>query len=159
MGRPPIGFIAMSSTERSRRYRQKHGLYQPATKPATKPDDARIRELEAENARLKHTVARYATKQGLSQEEIEDWAEFLGITKNEEWFSNLWINVHADATEDLVENPADTAKNALVDLHGWKACVPLYECLGKEIQKARDKEQAEKAAKRAVGKRKLLEGP
>jgi uncharacterized coiled-coil protein SlyX len=59
MGRPPIGKVAMTSTERSRRYRA--GL---ATKPATKPapasdpaTDARIHELEAELAQARKRIA------------------------------------------------------------------------------------------------------
>jgi hypothetical protein len=38
MGRPPIGKIAMTATERSHRYRQKLRS-EPATKPATKPHE------------------------------------------------------------------------------------------------------------------------
>jgi len=59
MGRPPIGTKAMTSTERSRRYRA--GL---ATKPATKPSptsdsakDARIRKLEAELEQARKSIA------------------------------------------------------------------------------------------------------
>ena len=56
MGRPPLGKIAMTSTERSCRHRLKHRPEQPATKPC---DDAalatareRIAELEAQVANL-----------------------------------------------------------------------------------------------------------
>jgi hypothetical protein len=55
MGRPPIGKIAMTATERSHRFRAKQRVGKPATKSATKPEAAdtgplraRIRELEAE---------------------------------------------------------------------------------------------------------------
>jgi hypothetical protein len=37
MGRPPIGKVAMTSAERVRRHRRRHGLDRPVTKPATKP--------------------------------------------------------------------------------------------------------------------------
>jgi hypothetical protein len=52
MGRPPIGKVAMTSTERSRRYRAGLTAKPAATKPTQKDKEiawlkARIRELEA----------------------------------------------------------------------------------------------------------------
>ena len=74
MGRPPIGKIAMTDAERMRRYRAKH----PVTKPVTKPSaadtadsalkqelataKARIRELEAELARKPSAATRKGHK-------------------------------------------------------------------------------------------------
>jgi hypothetical protein len=56
MGRPPIGKVAMTGGERVQRYRLKH----PVTKPVTKLGalEARIRELEAENARLEEALVQ-----------------------------------------------------------------------------------------------------
>ncbi len=51
MGRPPIGEVAMTGSERVRRFRLKH----PVTKPVTE-HEARIRELEAECERLRAAV-------------------------------------------------------------------------------------------------------
>ena len=59
MGRKPIGKIAMTHAERTRKYREKHGLDKPAAKPApasTAPLEARIRELEAELAAAKARI-------------------------------------------------------------------------------------------------------
>jgi hypothetical protein len=52
MGRPPIGKIAMTGAERLRKFRDKQRAQRPVTKrnPA---DIAHIRQLEAENARLR----------------------------------------------------------------------------------------------------------
>jgi hypothetical protein len=54
MGRPPIGKVAMTSTERVHRFRAKHRQDKPETKPETKQSaalEARVHELEAELAR------------------------------------------------------------------------------------------------------------
>jgi hypothetical protein len=58
MGRPPIGKVAMTSTERVHRFRAKHRVAAPETKRETKPSaaptpalEARVAELEAELAR------------------------------------------------------------------------------------------------------------
>jgi hypothetical protein len=54
MGRPPIGKVAMTSTERVHRFRAKHRQDKPETKLETKQSaalEAKIRELEAELAR------------------------------------------------------------------------------------------------------------
>jgi hypothetical protein len=72
LGRPPVGEVAMSSTERSRRYRA--GL---ATKSATKPAPAaelearerRIKALTTENQNLKAKLLD--AKQAISRCEIE----------------------------------------------------------------------------------------
>src|SRR5947209_13858688 len=57
MGRPPLGRIAMTSTERSRRHRLKHRPEQPATKPsgdaALATAHARIAELERERTQFR----------------------------------------------------------------------------------------------------------
>jgi hypothetical protein len=49
MGRPPIGKTAMTSAERVRRHRAKHGTGKPVTKPVTKPNGSD----DTENAALK----------------------------------------------------------------------------------------------------------
>jgi hypothetical protein len=54
MGRPPIGKVAMTSTERVHRFRAKHRQDKPETKQsatAVAALEARVRELEAELAR------------------------------------------------------------------------------------------------------------
>jgi hypothetical protein len=76
LGRPPVGEVAMSSTERSRRYRA--GLAtKSATKPATKPAGAaepeererRIKALKTENKNLKAKL--FDAKQAIARCEIE----------------------------------------------------------------------------------------
>jgi hypothetical protein len=64
MGRPPIGKVAMTATERSHRFRAKQRAKQPATKPA-KPatklsvaDAATIAALKTRNRELEADVAR-----------------------------------------------------------------------------------------------------
>jgi hypothetical protein len=52
MGRPPLGKIAMTSTERSRRHRLKHRPEQPTSRPSNDATLAHIAELEREVARL-----------------------------------------------------------------------------------------------------------
>jgi len=50
MGRPPIGKTAMTGAERVARWRKKHAVTKPVTKPSTRNDGplrARIQELEA----------------------------------------------------------------------------------------------------------------
>jgi uncharacterized phage infection (PIP) family protein YhgE len=53
MGRPPIGKVAMTATERVRRFRAKQRADKPVTKPVTKPDTA----LEKELAQAKRHIA------------------------------------------------------------------------------------------------------
>ena len=59
MGRPPIGKVAMTATERSHRFRAKQHAPQPATKGATKPQpdhrDDEIVRLKAHIAELEST--------------------------------------------------------------------------------------------------------
>jgi hypothetical protein len=58
MGRPPIGKVAMTSTERSHRYRAQHA--KPA---AAKPDGSATAAAQAEIARLKAEIARLKAAQ------------------------------------------------------------------------------------------------
>jgi hypothetical protein len=69
MGRPPIGDVAMTGAERVRRHRLKHGL----VTNVTKPDDDRIRVLEAELERERAEIA--ALKAELERERERHEAE------------------------------------------------------------------------------------
>lgn len=65
MGRPPIGKVAMTATERSRRYRSKLGTAEPATKHATKlggDDGALAQELARAKTRIAELEALLASR-------------------------------------------------------------------------------------------------
>ena len=82
MGRPPIGKVAMTGSERVRRYRLKHGLDKPVTKqrgPVTKPAGADRDALAQARARIAELEARPkqpidpATLSMTAQQRMDAW--------------------------------------------------------------------------------------
>jgi hypothetical protein len=68
MGRPPIGKVAMTTAERVRRYRLKHGTDKPVTKPVTKaaPDHTALAQAKQELAQARAEIT--ALKDQLARE-------------------------------------------------------------------------------------------
>ncbi len=96
MGRPPIGEVAMSGSERVRRWRLKHHVTKPVTEH---PLEARIRELEAENRRLRKKLARQAT------EMLDLYVTQPPIFTSEE-YKNITMCAHPDS------NPSPETRHA-----------------------------------------------
>ena len=119
MGRPPIGKVAMTSTERSRRRRARLDATKHATKHSAGYDTTRVGQLEADNRLLKAELARERERRKAAEakasmpadervaqmlREIQGIAKTHGGMRVDEYNKILKV-LHPD------RKPSDTEKN------------------------------------------------